>query len=36
MLDFGGLFASVLTIFQDLFTQILGPVLELFGGIFPS
>lgn len=36
MFDFGSIFASIATLFQDLFGAILGPLLELLSGIFPG
>jgi hypothetical protein len=36
MLDFGGLLSAILGIFEGLFSQILGPLFDLFGGVFPG
>lgn len=35
MLDFEGFFGSVLTIFQDFFDTVLGPLFELFTSFLP-
>jgi hypothetical protein len=36
MLDFSGILAAILGLFENLFGSILGPLLEMFGTIFPS
>lgn len=36
MFDFGGIFAAVFGLFENLFGAILGPLFELIGDIFPG
>ena len=35
MFEFGDLFGSILSIFQDVFNTIFAPLIDLLGGVLP-